>query len=166
MHRRTVISVITGMSLAAVTGGYTDQTDTESPTPDGEKSDMARASPVTTQKQPSTSKSEVAFEVTSVAVTECGTTCREATVTLANTGSTDATNVHVSATITAGETLVWKGDERIRRLTAGAAVTQTHRIDIGLEDAVAIQRNNGQITIKVTIVSDQQSKQITNKRRV
>lgn len=167
IYRRTVICAIAGASLAAVTGGHTGETDTESPPAVGEQPDADSSGPVTGPTQidvADAAESDVAFELAPFELTECGSTCREVTTTLTNTGSTDATTVHVSVTVSAGETLVWETDEVIGQLAAGAGVTRTHRVEVDLGTALALQETGGEMTIETLITSDQHTERIVREK--
>lgn len=165
MHRRMALGVIAGVSLAGLTGGSTGDSDAESPSDtdgraktDGSGSnagpDLARETPT------------VAFDLGPVSLTECGTTCREATTTLRNTGEGDATDIRVFVTVFTDETVVWETEERIGRLESGASVARTYRVDVDLGTALAIRENDGRLTIELTIESDQQTERIVREKDV
>ncbi|WP_436347890.1 hypothetical protein [Natronorubrum sp. FCH18a] len=165
MHRRTALAVITGASLPLVTGGAIDST-TTIPAVDEPLTDDA-VDPVAATERPATDvESDVSFEGTIVEITECGAACREATTTLTNTGTADATGVRAVATVFAGETLVWEGDEEIGRLEAGTTVTRTQRIEIDALSAFAIENNNRTVTITTSVTSAQQTERFVHETSV
>ncbi|WP_306059310.1 hypothetical protein [Natronococcus wangiae] len=165
MHRRTAIGVIAGASLATLTGGATSGVDTETTTAVGEQPDTERGDPNTaTRLADAPPDTGVDFEVGPVSLTECGITCRDATTTLTNTGSRDATGVRAAVSVFTDDTLVWETDDHVGRLAAGNAVTRTHRIDVDPGTALAIRENDGRIRMEVTIVSDQQTERVVREK--
>lgn len=167
MHRRTVIGALAGTSLAALTGGYTDETAVEAPTA-ADRAEPTRldAASTTNRSAEEGGDTDVSFDVTAVSIVECGTTCREATITVTNTGSADATNVRASVTATADETLVWKTDETVGRLPADASVTRTRRLEIDLETALAIRENDRRVTVELLLTSDQRTERFVREEEV
>ncbi|TYL36774.1 hypothetical protein CV102_21110 [Natronococcus pandeyae] len=161
MHRRMALGVITGVSLAALTGGSTGDSDAESLPVKVADGGGSSASPDLARETPA-----VAFDVAPLSLTECGTTCREATTTLRNTGDRDATDVRVFVTVFTDETVVWETEECIGRLASGAGVTRTYRVDVDLGTALAIRENDGRLTIELTIESDQQTERIVREKDV
>ncbi|SDJ85608.1 hypothetical protein [Natronorubrum texcoconense] len=166
MHRRTALAAITGASLSLLTGGATDWTATPPAGVDEPLTDDTIGPADATERAATDLESGVSFEGEVVEVVECGRTCREATTTLTNTGTDDATAVQVAATVVAGETLVWETDEEIGRLEAGETVTRTQRIDIDVVSALAIENNDRTVTITTTITSAQRTEQFVTETRV
>lgn len=166
MHRRTALAVIAGASLPLVTGGATDWTTTPPAAVDESLTDDAIDPVAATGRAATDVESDVSFEGAIVEITECGAACREATTTLTNTGSADATGVRAVATVFADETLVWEGDEEIGRLEAGATVTRTQRIEIDALSAFAIENNDRMVTITTTVTSAQQMERFVHETSV
>ena len=103
-------------------------------------------------------------------IEECGRTCRDVTATVTNQQSTEASDVTVETRIYAGNGTdgdpVWTGERAIGELAAGESATNTTRVDLGLSDAVAIESEDGWITIETTVSSDGETMTITERRQV
>jgi hypothetical protein len=103
-------------------------------------------------------------------IEECGRTCRDVTATVTNQQSTEASDVTVETRIYAGNGTdgdpVWTGERAIGDLAAGESATNTTRVDLGLSDAVAIESEDGWITIETTVSSDGETMTITERRQV
>ena len=100
------------------------------------------------------------FSFTIDDTSECGRTCREVTATLDNNRNETATGVTVYIRILAGENntetddIVWEGTEDVGTMEPDAAHTTTKRIELSLQDARKVDRNDGWITILTTVESD------------
>jgi hypothetical protein len=84
----------------------------------------------------------------------CGNTCRDVTATLENTGDTARENVTVITEVYAEGDLLWEGTNRIGRLEPGEANTATRRVDVGFDGGVAIQSNDGYVTVRTVVSYD------------
>lgn len=109
-----------------------------------------------------------AFDVKNVE--ECGRTCRDVTTTLTNERSTNASNVTVTTHIYAGNGTsgdpVWTGEESVGTLPAGDSYTTTERVELGMSDVLAVEQNDGWITIETTIESDDATMTVVQRRDV
>ncbi|MFB6113217.1 MAG: hypothetical protein ABEJ58_03825 [Halodesulfurarchaeum sp.] len=110
------------------------------------------------------------FLFTIESVEECGTTCRDVTVTLENRQPTTATDVTVYTRIFAGQgtdgEIVWSGTEEIGTLEPGESVTSTRRVKLTMGEAFAVRQQNGWITIQTTVQSTDETMTFTNQRDV
>ena len=94
-------------------------------------------------------------------IEECGQTCRDVTATLDNNQNETATNVTVYIRIFAGEDntdtddVVWEGTEDAGTMEGGANHTTTERVELSLQDARKIDREDGWITVLTTVESDE-----------
>lgn len=96
----------------------------------------------------------------------CGNTCRDVTATLENTGDTTRENVTVTTEMYAGEDLLWKGTNRVGRLEPGENNTATRRVDVGFDGAVAIQSNDGYVTVRTVVSHDGGRTVFENRKQV
>lgn len=93
-------------------------------------------------------------------IEECGTTCRDVTATLTNNQNETATGVTVYTRVFAGEDntdeadLVWEGKNEVGTLEAGGSHTTSERIELSLQEARAIENENGWVSIVTTVQSD------------
>jgi hypothetical protein len=102
-------------------------------------------------------------------IEECGRTCRDVTSTLTNGGAA-ASDVTVYTRIYAGNgtdgDVLWAGRERVGALGAGESYTTTERVELSLTDAVAVESEDGWITVRTTIKSAERTVTTTQRRRV
>jgi len=157
-----MLGLLSGAGAIAITGGSSDEYESPAPhTLEEHHTDASQPAPAehveTESATPTESDADVEFEVTNLEISECGTTCRDATIELTNTGTDTATNVTGTVTVVAGDTHVWEGEEHTVRLEAGDTVTRSERIDLDFRTALAIQNNDRQVTVTTTIESDQQT---------
>lgn len=136
-------------------GGGSGSETTATPTADG-----TTATPV---EQP--------YALTIDSVEECGTTCRDVTVSLTNQGSEDATDVTVYTRVFAGNSTaesdeVWRGSEDVGTLSAGETTTSTKRVELSFEEAYAVDQADGWVTIQTTIETDDGTVTFTERRNV
>jgi hypothetical protein len=103
-------------------------------------------------------------------IEQCGSTCRDVTSTVTNQQSSEATGVDVTTDIYAGNETsndpIWSGEEAVGTLPAGESYTATKRVELGMSDALAVERNDGWITIETTIESDSKTMTIIERRDV
>jgi hypothetical protein len=116
------------------------------------------------ESRPTTETGRLQF---SIGETEnCGRTCRTVTATLTNTGSHPVSDIVIESTVLAGDSRIWRERRSIDALGAGESTTTTTRIDIGLLEGAAIESNNGYVTIKTVIISENGQRVITTRRNV
>lgn len=112
------------------------------------------------------------FGFTIEAIEECGRTCRDVTVSLSNERDEPATNVTVFTRIYAGqdntaeEDLVWSGKEPVGTLEAGGSYTATERVELSLQEALAVENNGGWITVVTTVRSRERTVTFRESRQV
>ncbi|MDY6775032.1 MAG: hypothetical protein SV253_02990 [Halobacteria archaeon] len=111
-------------------------------------------------------EASVEFRIETSSIESCGTTCRDVTSTLYNTGDADAHSVEVSTSIYSGGDLVWEGRKTVGDLKAGDSYTTTQRVDVGLGGGMKIRSNDGLITIETEIESDEERVVFTEERDV
>lgn len=115
---------------------------------------------------------EPAFAFSVDAVESCGTTCRDVTATVTNTGNDSATDVqattslYVGANTTDSEARIWEGTETIGTLDPGASATTTERVELSFGDATTIQENGGWITVQTTVTSEERTTTFQRTRQV
>lgn len=152
-----VAGALLGVAVATAGPGAPTLTGTGPPTVEtltlagSDGSDAGDGAPTATSRPP------FAFAVGSI--DPCGPTCRDVTITLRNQQDEPATGVVVTARLYAGDTTasdaqVWAGEEQVGVLDAGAAVTATKRIDLGIVGASRVQAAGGRVTVAVTVRSD------------
>lgn len=156
-----------GVGPAAEVGGDDDVEDPS--TDDGEEGDDggdaedgdATDDDAETDDRTQESLEESPFDFTIDEIEECGEGCRDVTATLFNEGEDEETGIFVETEIFAGEDntdpddRVWEGSESIGTIEAGGSHTSTQRVQLGLEEAVQIDDEDGWVTIVTTIESDQ-----------
>jgi hypothetical protein len=101
------------------------------------------------------------YDVTVERMEECGTTCRDVTARLTNTGDRDRRDVVVETRLYA---LLWRGNATVGRLAVGETHDQTERVDLGYRDALAVERNDGVVTVQ-TIVHSATGRTVFEERR-
>lgn len=105
-------------------------------------------------------------------IEECGSTCRDVTVTLSNeqdesaTGVTVYTRIYAGQDSTAEEDLLWEGQEAVGTLGPDESTTQTERVELSFSEALAVQQNDGWITVLTTVETDEQTVTFTDNRQV
>jgi hypothetical protein len=94
-------------------------------------------------------------------VSECGRTCRVMNATVTNDGGKPAQNVEVTYNVfTAsddGQTRVWNGTIEIGQVDNGTTEPISAEIKVGLAEANEIRGNDGVVTVKSNVSSDQGS---------
>lgn len=104
-------------------------------------------------------------------IEECGTTCRDVTVTLYNQQNETAENVTVYTRIYAGNSTskddrIWQGKEAIGTMSADTSVTDTKRVSLSYADAYAVEQNDGWVTIVTVVQSDDKTVKFEEQRDV
>ncbi|WP_247002315.1 hypothetical protein [Halosolutus gelatinilyticus] len=168
MYRRTVVVALASTTVAVLAGSTADESGErigETPaTGGGDRSNGdgrtgERADRTAESAGPGAEGADVAFELAPYEISECGLACREATTTVTNVGSDDATDVRVLVTLFADGKPIWETDEAVGRLPAGASVTRTKRVEVGVGEAMAIE-DGGNVTAETIIDSDQRTARI------
>jgi len=139
-------------------------------TSDGGSGSSASTPLVTVSGAGGTATAEEPFVFTIDEIEQCGSTCRDVTSTVTNQQSSEATGVDVTTDIyagneTSGDT-IWSGEEDVGTLPAGESYTATKRVNLGMSDALAVEQNDGWITIETTIESDSKTMTIIERRDV
>jgi hypothetical protein len=128
------------------------------------------STPLVTVSGGGATTTEKPFAFTVDEIEQCGSTCRDVTTSLTNQQSTDASGVDATTDIYAGNQTdgdsIWSGEESIGTLPAGESDTVTKRVDLGMSDALAVEQNDGWITIETTIESDSKTMTIVQHRNV
>lgn len=104
-------------------------------------------------------------------IENCGTTCRDVTVTLNNEQSTSASDVTVYTRIYAGNTtdedaIVWQGKEAVGAMDANSSVTRTQRVSLTYGEAYTVQQHDGWITVVTTVQSANETVTFQERRDV
>lgn len=103
-------------------------------------------------------------------IEECGSTCRDVTVTLTNQQETTAEDVTVYSRIFVGKgtdgDVVWQDSEDLGDLSSDESVTRTKRVELSFSEAYAVQQNDGWITIQTTIQTADRTVTFTDQRQV
>ena len=103
-------------------------------------------------------------------IEECGQTCRDVTSTLTNQQDTTAEDVVVYTRIFAGQgtdgDVVWRGDADVGTLGPGQSYTTTRRVELGFQDALAVQNADGWITVQTTVETADRTVTFTEQRQV
>jgi hypothetical protein len=105
------------------------------------------------------------YSVTVDGIASCGLTCRDVTATLTNTGDTLRENVSVVTRVSTGGEQVWKGSQRVGALAPGERHTITRRVELSPGEALAVEGNDGYVTIETTVRSDSGAVTFTDRRR-
>lgn len=135
-----------GLGLVGAPGGVSE----EEITPTGE--DVEPAGP------------SFVFEVDGIE--ECGLTCRNVTATLANTGDGPARNVTVNTTLYADAEEVWNASRDVGAIGANESYMATEQVTVNLQEAQAIQENDGYVTIEVEVAFEEGAARFERRRQV
>lgn len=155
-----------GFGPAAGDGPAEESSPTATPTAtggtasDGGTSTATRPTPV---EQP--------FAVTIDDVADCGTTCRDVTVTLTNRQRVAADDVDVHTRVFAGNSTeaadeVWRGGETVGTLAAGDSYTTTKRVELSYQEALAVEDAGGWVTVQTTVQTADGTVTFTERRNV
>lgn len=111
------------------------------------------------------------FTFTIDSIENCGTTCRDVTVTLTNEQSHAASDVTVYTRIYAGNTtsedaIVWQGKEPVGSMAAGASVERTQRVSLSYGEAYEVKQHDGWITVVTTVQSANETVTFESRRDV
>jgi len=113
-----------------------------------------------------TDDSPSSYDFTIENIEECGSTCRDVTAVLANTGDETRRNVRVTTKVYADGDLLWSGNETVGTLDPEAAHTSTKRVNVGFAGGMKIQDNDGYVTIVTVIRSDDGTVRFSERRKV
>lgn len=166
-----VVIVAAGGAFALGLGPFGGASDGEvTPTP-AATATPAPTDAVDTQSDEETAENLPPFTFEIVDMEECGTTCRDVTVTLHNNQEQSASDVSVTTRIYAGKSTdendqIWRGDEEIGDMEAGDSETRTQRVELSTSEAFEVQRNDGWITIHTTVESRENTFTFEEERNV
>lgn len=99
-------------------------------------------------------------------IEKCGSTCRDVTARLANSGSETRRAVRVTTKMYAGDDLLWSGNETVGTLDAGESHVSTKRVQVGFGGGMAIKSNDGYVTIVTIIDSASGTTRFSERRKV
>lgn len=103
-------------------------------------------------------------------VEECGTTCRNVTSTLTNQQDSTAEGITVYSRIFAGQGTdgeeVWRGEEPVGTLGPGESYTTTRQVELSVQEGLAVQNEDGWITIQTTVETEGRTVTFTEQRQV
>ena len=104
-------------------------------------------------------------------IEECGTTCRDVTTTLTNQQDTTAEEITVYSRIFAGRGVdeddqIWRGEEPVGTLGPGESYTTTREVELSFQEGLAVQNEDGWITIQTTVETADQTVTFTEERQV
>ena len=129
--------------------------------------DMALQTENPTPYEPTANAStDEQYEFRIKSISECGTTCRDVTASLRNTGDVSLTNVVVETRLYAKNDLLWRGNSTVGALPIDESYTATERVELGFRDAADIQRNDGYVTIQTIIHTDEGRTVYQERRKV
>ncbi|WP_224270157.1 hypothetical protein [Haloprofundus salinisoli] len=99
-------------------------------------------------------------------IEECGTTCRDVTAQVKNTGNESVDDIDVAVRISADDDEVWDGSVEVGSVGAAETQQQTIRVELGYMDAYKIKQNDGHITVKATVTTAEGTFEFTERRKV
>ena len=106
------------------------------------------------------------YRFTIDSIEECGTTCREVTATLTNTGEERRTGVVVTTKLITDGDVIWEGDQDVGTLEPDESFTETRAVDVGFTGGYKINQNDGYVTIRTVVKSDQGTVTFEERRKV
>jgi hypothetical protein len=134
-------------------------TSTPTPTHDG-----------TTEPAQTATTSTEPFAFSIDRIEECGRTCRDVTSTLTNQQETTSDDVTVYTRIYVGKDtdgdVAWQGTETVGSLAAGESHTVTRRVELSYSDAIAVEQNDGWVTVQTTVQTGDRIVMYTDQRQV
>ncbi|KTG10880.1 hypothetical protein AUR64_06770 [Haloprofundus marisrubri] len=99
-------------------------------------------------------------------IEECGTTCRDVTAEVRNTGNESIDDIDVEVHIFADDDEVWDGNVEVGSVDAAASQQETIRVELGYMDAYKIKQNDGYITVKTTVTTASGTFSFEERRKV
>lgn len=146
--------------------GVVPTTDADSTTDDstvGATDDPDESPPTETA---TTDNSPSGYDFTIEHIEECGSTCRNVTAVLANTGNETRRNVRATTEVYADGDLLWSGNETVGALDPGEAHTSTKRVNVGFAGGMKIQNDDGYVTIVTVVRTDDGTTRFSERRKV
>ncbi|NHN61168.1 MULTISPECIES: hypothetical protein [Halorussus] len=177
MNRGAVVAVVLLFSLAAG-GVLLAGDDGLGGTPDAPAGDSTTTtttgsggSPTDTASGDSASDatatpSDSGYAFTIQSIEDCGSTCRDVTARLDNSGGAVREEVEVTTKMYADDDLLWAGNETVGRLGPGESHTSTRRVDVGFSGGLAISANDGYVTIVTVVRSEGGTARFSERRKV
>lgn len=170
MNRTHALVAVALVGLLAVGAGalYTGF----GPAPGGGSEEPITDFPTATPSGSDGGSSSPPFTFTVDDIEECGSTCREVTATLKNEQDRTATGVTVYSRIYAGqdttaeEDLIWQGKEEVGTLAANESSTHTERVELSFQEGLAVQGNDGWVTIVTSVRTDDRTVTFTSSEQV
>jgi len=132
------------------------------------------SAPTESPAVPTTSESRATdggpFTLATREVESCGMLCRNVTSAVTNEQPTAARDVTIRTRLYAGNdtdgTVRWQATERVDYIGPGETHVATQRVELPLEDALAIREADGWVTIRTTVETADQSVTVTDRREV
>ncbi|UPW02249.1 hypothetical protein M0R88_09190 [Halorussus gelatinilyticus] len=112
----------------------------------------------------SMTSSEYAFTIENIE--KCGSTCRDVTARLTNSGGETRENVRVTTAMLADGEVLWSGNESVGTLTPGESHVSTERVDVGFAGGMQISANDGYVTIVTVVRSESGKTRFAERRKV
>jgi len=119
--------------------------------------------PEATEDAPS---SNATFAFTIDNVSNCGQTCRLLNSTVRNELDRAAENVTLHIQIFTEDEGVWEGTTQVGDLESSESATSTTRIEVSPRNGLAIQQNDGNVTIVTDVRATNASQQFTHEDNV
>ncbi|WP_224332817.1 hypothetical protein [Haloprofundus halobius] len=99
-------------------------------------------------------------------IDECGTTCRDVTAHVKNTGNESVNDVDVTVRLFADDDEVWDGSVEVGSVDAAETQEQTIRVELGYTDAYKIKQNDGYVTVRTTVTTADGTFEFEERRKV
>ncbi|UPV76152.1 hypothetical protein M0R89_08875 [Halorussus limi] len=112
----------------------------------------------------SMTSSEYAFTIENIE--KCGSTCRDVTARLTNSGGETRENVRVTTAMLADGEVLWSGNESVGILEPGESHVSTERVDVGFAGGMQISANDGYVTIVTVVRSESGTTRFAERRKV
>lgn len=111
-------------------------------------------------------RSEGPFAVRILGVEDCGTHCRDVTAAVENVGDETVEDVTVEVTVSADDERLWTEEVHVGSLDPGESFEATERVELGLDGVVAIEGNDGWVTVEFVVHHDGGTVVFTEKLKV
>lgn len=159
---------VTGIGPAP--GGESGDDIESFPTETPAASDASSSSDESAATETASSTSTPPFGFTIDDIEQCGRTCRDVTSTLTNQQETTAEDVTVYTRIYVGNgtdgDVVWEGTESVGTLEPSEPYTATRRVELSYSDALAVEQNDGWVTVQTTVQTADRTLTFTERRQV
>lgn len=99
-------------------------------------------------------------------ITACGRTCRIMNATVRNDGNSTAENVTVHYKIYTDGDEIWTGSKDIGQMDANSSVPVQSRIEVSSGAGLKIQGNDGYVTIRANVTSEQGNIHAESRKKV